>query len=386
MIEEANKTSKLVEFLHHGNTQIRQIATENLVPYSKTQPDIFKTSQLAPVKDLKLLVKDYSSIANSALTILINSSTDLEILKSLAEDDGFLESIFHRITNPKDPNATLFSMLLSNLAKSDSFVRLLDLKRPTVPSLSPTATNAFDQLLDLFNKGVSGSYNPKSKFEYLPYLFADLAKFPSISTHLISIPDSNTPPLLTTFTPHTSPPTLPLPLRLGSTSAIRNALLSVPSPLETISPLIPHIIPPLLLPLIGSDPAFSDSETDLLPPELQLLGPEHKQETDLQVLNNIVESLFLICARGGDAAKKAVKDMGAYPVVREVHVGVEDEGIRESVERVVQLLMGDEVEEEKDEAMRRDGGIELQVGNGERGTGMKPKETDDDDDKIVEIF
>lgn len=136
-------------------------------------------------------------IANSALTILINISTDLEILKSLAEDDGFLESIFYRITvrvppyiclqssciqslttiqNPTEPNATLFSMLLSNLAKSDSFVRLLDLRRPTVPSLSPTAINAFDQLLDLFNKGVGGSYNPKSKFEYLPYLFADLAK------------------------------------------------------------------------------------------------------------------------------------------------------------------------------------------------------------------
>lgn len=67
-------------------------------------------------------------------------------------------------------------MLLSNLAKSDSFARLLTIKRPTVRTLSSSATNAFDQLLDLFNKGVGGSYNPKSKFEYLPYLFADLAK------------------------------------------------------------------------------------------------------------------------------------------------------------------------------------------------------------------
>ncbi|KAI4283369.1 MAG: hypothetical protein L6R38_002219 [Xanthoria sp. 2 TBL-2021] len=332
-------------------------ATENLVPYSETEPAIFKTGQLTPIRDLKLLVKDYAPIANSALTILINISTDLEILKSLAEDDVFLESIFNRITNPKEANATLFAMLLSNLAKSDSFARLLDLKRPTVRTLSSTMTNAFDQLLDLFNKGVGGSYNPKSKFEYLPYLFADLAKFPSISTHLISTPDPNNPPLLTTFTPHTSPPTLPLPLRLGSTSVIRNALLSIPSPLDNIPSLIPHLISPLLLPLIGSDPAFSESETDLLPPELQLLGPEHSQETDRQVLNNIVESLFLICARGGEGAKKSVRDMGAYPVVREVHVGIEDEGIRESVERVVQLLMGDEV--------------------------GKP---DDEDEKIVEIF
>lgn len=70
---------QLVEFLHHGNTQIRQIgmhngdflvldlglmvvstAAENLVGYSSSQPSIFKTGQLTPVKDLKLLVKDYS--------------------------------------------------------------------------------------------------------------------------------------------------------------------------------------------------------------------------------------------------------------------------------------------------------------------------------------
>ncbi|KAL8814197.1 MAG: hypothetical protein Q9223_006557, partial [Gallowayella weberi] len=94
-----------------------------------------------------------SPIAKSALTILINNSTDLEILKSLAEDNIFLESILSRITNRKEVNATLLSMLLSNLAKSDSFERLLSLKRSAVPTLRSTATNAFDQLLDLFNRG-----------------------------------------------------------------------------------------------------------------------------------------------------------------------------------------------------------------------------------------
>ncbi|KAL8931269.1 MAG: hypothetical protein Q9211_007096 [Gyalolechia sp. 1 TL-2023] len=104
---------ELVEFLHHGNTQIRQIAVtvtahpligvsptaaENLVSYSKTQPTIFKTGQLTPVKDLKLLVKDYPPIANNALIILINIATDPEILKSLAEDDVFLETILGRVT------------------------------------------------------------------------------------------------------------------------------------------------------------------------------------------------------------------------------------------------------------------------------------------------
>ena len=36
------------------------VATENLIPYSRTQPSLFKSVQLAPIKDLKLLVKDYA--------------------------------------------------------------------------------------------------------------------------------------------------------------------------------------------------------------------------------------------------------------------------------------------------------------------------------------
>lgn len=78
------KCKQLVEFLHHGNTQIRQIgmqafafsqigyclanimlaATENLVPYSKSFPSIFKSGQCTPIKDLKLLIKDYAVCRN----------------------------------------------------------------------------------------------------------------------------------------------------------------------------------------------------------------------------------------------------------------------------------------------------------------------------------
>jgi len=50
---------QLVEFLHHGNTEIRQVAAEHLVGYSKAQPEIFKISHLGPIQDLKLLVRDY---------------------------------------------------------------------------------------------------------------------------------------------------------------------------------------------------------------------------------------------------------------------------------------------------------------------------------------
>jgi hypothetical protein len=93
-------------------------ACENLVPYSSSQPSVFKTGQLLPVRDLKLLVRDYDvgphsdrahwmppaadkwpqPIAKNVLTILINLSHDTEILKNLAEDDAFLETLLSKVT------------------------------------------------------------------------------------------------------------------------------------------------------------------------------------------------------------------------------------------------------------------------------------------------
>ena len=66
-------------------------------------------------------------------------------------------------------------MLLANMAKSDAFSRLHTLKRSSVPKLSASQL-ALDQLVDLFNRGADGLYNPSADFHYLAYLFADLAK------------------------------------------------------------------------------------------------------------------------------------------------------------------------------------------------------------------
>lgn len=74
------------------------LAAENLVGYSTAQPSLFKRNQLEPVKDLKLLVKDYPEIAKNALTILVNISEDSEVLKSLADDADFLETLLKRVT------------------------------------------------------------------------------------------------------------------------------------------------------------------------------------------------------------------------------------------------------------------------------------------------
>lgn len=51
-------TCQLVGFIASPNPQIRAVAVESLVPYSASQPSIFKAKDLLPIQNLKVLVQD----------------------------------------------------------------------------------------------------------------------------------------------------------------------------------------------------------------------------------------------------------------------------------------------------------------------------------------
>ncbi|KAI9661018.1 MAG: hypothetical protein M1821_009345 [Bathelium mastoideum] len=333
---------ELVEFLHHGNTEVRQIAAENLVGYSTAQPEIFKTDRLTPVKDLKLLIKDYPAIAKNALAILVNISADGDILKILAEDDAFLESLLLRMTSDREPNANEMAMLLANLAKSDSITRLLQLKRDVPKSLSKSS-NALDQLMDCFVKGAEGRYNKHADYDYLAYFFADMAKHAEGRQYFVTPrkDDSDIIPLtkLIVFTEHES-----VVRRRGVASTIKNVAFNVPSHAKLMSSTDVNILPYLLLPLMGSED-YSDEDMDGMLDECQLLPPDKERERDAQIVVTHLETLLLLTTiREGRDVLRGVK---TYPIVRELHLKVDDESVREGCDRLVQVLMrGEEGEEE----------------------------------------
>ncbi|EXJ80857.1 hypothetical protein A1O3_07143 [Capronia epimyces CBS 606.96] len=337
---------ELVEFLHHGNTQIRQIACEHLVGHS-SDPAIFKRPQLVPVQDLKLLVRDYPPIAKNVLTILINISGDAEILDNLATDDAFIETLLKKITDPKETNANEVAMLLANLAKSDAMEKVITLKRSQPDKSVSTSLYALDQLFDLFVKGADGSLNKHADFDYLAYLLADMSKHKAGRDHFLSkreydgvVPISK----LTVFTEHASHVR-----RRGVAHTIKNVAFEVDRhPLlmaedtETVdgTPGV-NVLPYILLPLAGSE-EFAEEESANMLPDLQLLPPDKARESDNDILVTHLETLLLLSTtRAGRDKLRAVQ---VYPLVRETHLHVEDEGVREACDRLVQILMRDEEE------------------------------------------
>jgi hypothetical protein len=358
---------ELVEFLHHGNTQIRQVACENLVGFSSSQPSLFKRQQLLPIRDLKLLTRDYSPIAKNALTILINLSCDSEVLKCVAEDDAFLDTIFMKLTNSKEPNANEFAMLLANIAKSDSFKRVLNLERKPVPSIS-SSKKAINQLMDCFVKGAAGSLNLKADFDYLSYVFADMSKTQEGRTYFTTRQNyDGVLPItkLVVFTEHDSDIR-----RRGVASTIKNVAFEIAAHPTLFSIEEVNILPYLLLPIMGPE-EFSDEETAAMLPDLQFLPPDKKRDHDYNIITTHLETLLLLATtREG---RDRMREVQVYPVIRGCHLNVENEQVREVCDRIVQVLMR---YEEGDEAAVI------------KAKGLLSASTDgrNDDEKLVQII
>lgn len=137
---------------------------------------------------------------------------------------------------------------------------------------------------------------------------------------------------------------------------------------------------------------------DALPEACQYLSAEHARETDVAVLKTHLETLFLLSTRGGVEGARLVRGAGTYPVVRELHLDVEDEGVRRGCERLVDVLMGDEAVggSREDVDGKRDGKVQqvrdVRAGDAGGGVGRmvtqvdKDEDEDEDDDEIVPIF
>lgn len=257
-------------------------------------------------------------------------------------------------------------MVLANLAKEDSITKLLTLKRDVPKDLS-TSPIAIDQLLDCFVKGAAGSYNQDADYDYLSYLFADLAKHEEGRKHFLAPrkEDQNIVPItkLIVFTEHKS--TI---RRRGVANTIKNVCFDVSSHPKLLASESEDdgigALPYILLPLMGNE-EYSDEDTDGMLDECQLLPPdkEREKQNDIQITH--LESLLLLTTE--KESRLRLREVKVYPIVRELHLQNKDDAVRENCDRVVQVLMRDE------------------EGEGEDAPKVQEIEGEDEDEQIVDV-
>ncbi|KAJ3570787.1 hypothetical protein NPX13_g5613 [Xylaria arbuscula] len=366
----------LVGLVVDPNPQVRAIAAEHLIPYSLSQPEIFKAENLKPIHNLKLLIKDLPHIAEHIVTILINLSADHEILQNLVSDEKFISEILRQIIVSTEPNANLLSMLLANLAKADSFISIVYKKQPPPEELKSDEL-VMNQLVDLFVK--EAAYNKKADFDHLSYLFADLTKHAQVRQHFVRKQDyDGVIPItkLKVFTEHKSDIR-----RKGVASTIKNVAFDVPSHPLFMSENDIDILPYILLPITGNE-EYDLEESMAMLPDLQLLPPDKQRDSDPNIIQTHVETLLLLSTTR--EARERMREVKVYPIIRETHARVQNEGVQDACERLVQVLMRDEADE-KPESRVEDLG---EVKDGEHedgGKGNIDDDDDDDDDQIVEV-
>lgn len=232
-------------------------------------------------------------------------------------------------------------MLLANLSKHDHLKTIIT-REQDAPEELKSDKSVLNQLMDLFVRGQDGTYNKKASFDYLAYVFADLSKHEEIRKYYVAeqkydgvIPLSK----LKVFTEHKSEVR-----RKGVASTIKNVAFELDAHPSFLSPEGLNMLPYILLPIMGNEEYDVDETMDMLP-DLQLLPPDKQREPDSTIVQTHVETLtILTTSREGRDYMREVK---VYPIIRETHARVDDDGVKEACERLVNVLMRDEEGEEK---------------------------------------
>ncbi|KAJ4479722.1 hypothetical protein C8J55DRAFT_514193 [Lentinula edodes] len=364
--------------------------------FFESRSSAFKKNDEPPViRDLKLLCRDQLAIAHDAFKALINLS-DSPLLVSTLSEPSFLNFLVSYIINPQSTLADLASMLLSNLTASATACSVVismrvnivtstnvpngffavDSRSGSCPAPVPYPQGeerevlALPLLLDAFVQGANVEDIPdlpkrprKGSLHFLASVFANLTSS-SAGREFFASPRPSNPlksdvnveyPLskIISFTEHRD--TI---RRGGVASTIKNfafnarahralltpstVLVSVPSELSKVSSIAaPGIdaLPYLLLPLAGPED-FDFDVQERLPEALQFLPPDKIREPDEAIRLILVEVLLLLChTRWG---RDHLRGTGVYEIVRAAHEVESVEKISSHIERLVQLIKGEE--------------------------------------------
>ena len=150
-----------------------------------------------------------------------------------------------------------------------------------------------------------------------------------------------------------------------------------------------------------------EQETLSLPEPLQLLAPDKQRDASTEIIITHLETLLILTTT--KPVRESMRQTGVYPIIRELHLAVEHDEVREHVERLVGVLQRDEDEAEAGAegdvatgtgtAMVSEKGGFAAVGRVEKAVVVKgghstdntddnekDDDDDDDDDKVVEII
>jgi hypothetical protein len=111
--------------------------------------------------------------------------------------------------------------------------------------------------------------------------------------------------------------------------------------------------------------------------ECQLLEPDKERESDNEIIKSHLETLLLLTTT--PEGREVLRRVKVYPIVRECHLHIENEEVREACDRVVQIIMRKEEGEEEDIP-------DMSAAGGNAGRLVELKDDEDEEDQLIEVL
>jgi len=264
---------------------------------------------------------------------ILHKQKDLSIVfRNDGTSKNLLRHLLDYIVDEKSPFSDVACALLSNLSRGRRNSELVADEMLKDTRNDVDEESFFERLLRVF---CTEKFNQTNTLDYLAPFICNLTQLESVRQLI-----SNSRLILLRLLPYTTYKRSII-RRGGIMGTIKNLCFNYDNHGYFMFTPDIDLLSRLLLPLAGPE-ELDSNEMDKLPDDLQYLPPDKEREADPDIRNMLIETLMLLCSR--QKCRKYIKDKNTYVIIRELYNWEKDERVRETCERLVQMLIGDEPE------------------------------------------
>jgi len=324
-----DQLAELVPFLGDPKSEIKILALQHLSGVSDSQEarDVLKKTNI--VNQLIKLMNDSNHVVSRhSLTILINLCQDADLLSEITKKN-IVPRLVDGSTDTKNKLSEIFAMLLSNVTHTkEGCLQLMQCGK----ELEAFFIMKLVQVLTMDSS--SSDYLTSTKHNWIVNIILNVTQIQE-GRKIVLDPENNIFLSLLPLVNHKN-----VIKRRGIIGIIRNCCFSEIHHDYLISEKI-DIFTKILLPVRGSG-KFDDEDMDGMNPALHNnnIPANLTRDEDKECRRMLVESLvFLTSTKKLRIHMRKVK---VYPVLRDFFKDEENDDIKESIEKVVELIIRDE--------------------------------------------
>lgn len=324
MLSDSDCTELLSFLRPQTRPDVKSGATECLLGLSANRDGcLFLGSKEDLLRALLVLTSDPSiSIVKDCYYTFINLSAEETLHQVLVSELDILPLLCTNLLDSSFPFSDQICTILSNLSRSDR----------TCPAVYKVLQEkvGLSKLVEIF---CSENFNPKASLHYIGPLLSNLSQLQEARDQILD-PHRCVIQRLLPFTQFEGSTVR----RGGVIGTLRNCCFDYNHHEWLLSEEV-DILPFLLLPLAGPE-ELSEEENEGLPVDLQYLPEDKKREPDPDMRKMLLETLQLLGATS--RGRSVLKDRHVYPLMREYHNWETCPVNRSTVEKLIQVLIGDE--------------------------------------------